>query len=376
LVRETGLALITAGVVVLLFLGYELVGTNFTEEHSQARLAQAFNAAVSRAPTSTTASGRGEPGRKPAPGKTGPGKAGSKSAGARSGSAGRQARPVSPLPVPPPGGALDHLVIPAIGVDRYVVQGVGEAQLQMGPGHYPGTALPGQTGNVAIAGHRTTFGAPFFELNQLGPGDLIYLTDVTGTTWVYDVTHQWVVAPSDVSVLDATRAPVLTLTTCNPRFEATSRLVVRAVLVRGLPPGTRLAGGLPTSLPGPQHGAGSPVPTTAAPPPPSTTSSPGTTTTAPGATTTAPRQLAGGPDSPTVGAASGRAGGTGDRGALWVGSLGWGYLAVQLWVGTRLLATRRYRWAKVAVVASGALVCLVPLWFAFENAVNLLPANF
>ena len=142
------------------------------------------------------------------------------------------------------------MVIPAIGVDRYVVEGVGEPDLQMGPGHYPGTALPGQAGNVGIAGHRTTFGAPFFRLNELARGDFIYLTDTSGTTWVYDVVRDWVVPPSDVAVLDPTHEPELTLTTCNPRFEATSRLVVRAVLVKRLPRGARLAGHLPVAAPG------------------------------------------------------------------------------------------------------------------------------
>ena len=88
-----------------------------------------------------------------------------------------------------------------------------------GPGHYPGTPLPGQPGNVGIAGHRTTFGAPFFRLNEVSRGDLVLLTDTSGTTWVYDVVRQWVVDPSDTAVLDTTRAPMLTLTTCNPRFE-------------------------------------------------------------------------------------------------------------------------------------------------------------
>ena len=136
-------------------------------------------------------------------------------------------------------------MIPAIGVDRYVVQGVAEADLQMGPGHYPGTPLPGQAGNVAIAGHRTTFGAPFFRLNEVHGGDLVYLTDTLGTTWVYRVVSQFVVAPSDVAVLDPTRTPELTLTTCNPRFEATSRLVVRAVLLTHLAHGTRVPKPLP-----------------------------------------------------------------------------------------------------------------------------------
>ena len=122
------------------------------------------------------------------------------------------------LPVPPPGGALDHLVIPAIGLSRYVVQGVNEGDLQMGPGHYPGTPLPGQPGNVGIAGHRTTFGAPFFRLNEVSRGDLVLLTDTSGTTWVYDVVRQWVVDPGDTAVLDTTRAPDVDADDVQPAF--------------------------------------------------------------------------------------------------------------------------------------------------------------
>ena len=161
------------------------------------------------------------------------------------------------LPIPPPGGALDHLVIPAIGLSRYVVQGVDETDLQMGPGHYPGTPLPGQQGNVGIAGHRTTFGAPFFRLNEVAHGDLILLTDTSGTTWVYDVVRQWVVDPSDTAVLDPTHTATLTLTTCNPRFEATSRLVVRAALLKRVPAGSKVPGeGVPLATGQRRHSAG------------------------------------------------------------------------------------------------------------------------
>ena len=71
-------------------------------------------------------------------------------------------------PAPTPNGALAHLVIPRIGVNVYVVQGVSDEDLRRGPGHYPQTALPGQVGNAAIAGHRTTYGAPFYSLNDSG----------------------------------------------------------------------------------------------------------------------------------------------------------------------------------------------------------------
>lgn len=129
-------------------------------------------------------------------------------------------------------GALwGHLVIPRIGVNDYVVEGVGEAQLAEGPGHYPGTAQIGGQGNVGIAGHRTTHGAPFYDLNELQAGDPIYLTNLAGQTFTYKVTTHFIVAPSDGAVLNPTSVPSLTLTTCNPRYSATSRLIVQAALV-------------------------------------------------------------------------------------------------------------------------------------------------
>ncbi len=395
LLREVGLALVTAGLVVLLFVVYELVGTNLTEEHSQGQLARAFNAEVaaarpapvpSTAPPAVHRAPRGKSGPGPGAGEKSPRRpAASSGHGSGPRAARRAVAPAASLPVPPPGGALDHLVIPAIGVDRYVVEGVAEPDLQMGPGHYPGTPLPGQDGNVGIAGHRTTFGAPFFRLNELVPGDFIYLTDTSGTTWVYGVVRQWVVPPSDTAVLDATHLPELTLTTCNPRFEATTRLVVRADLVKGLPEGTPLAGDLPASAP---RRTAAKTGSKRAIPPPVTSSVPGRPATkGTGPVTTgslvasrpsttaqsAPGQAPNGPgaDSPTVGPVAAAASSSG----AWAKALGWGALALLAWVLTRVVAARRYRYAKVGVLVCGFLICLVPLWFSFGNVVDLLPAN-
>jgi sortase A len=113
--------------------------------------------------------------------------------------------------------------------DDAIVQGVGTDQLREGPGHYPGTPLPGQMGNVAIAGHRTTYASPFYNLNELQSGDLITIQTVQGT-FRYVVTENMVVSPSDSAVLDDTPDAELTLTTCNPRYSATERLIVVAVL--------------------------------------------------------------------------------------------------------------------------------------------------
>jgi sortase A len=111
-----------------------------------------------------------------------------------------------------------------------VVEGTDTAELQQGPGHYPGTPLPGEAGNSAIAGHRTTYLHPFYNLDQLVPGDEITVTTLQGV-FDYDVTSSEIVDPSDVAVVDDTTTPQLTLTTCNPRFSARQRLVVHAALV-------------------------------------------------------------------------------------------------------------------------------------------------
>jgi sortase A len=107
---------------------------------------------------------------------------------------------------------------------------VGTEDLKKGPGHYPGTPLPGHAGNAAIAGHRTTYGAPFGGLDELKAGDPILVTTTEGK-FRYEVDHTDIVSPSEVSVLDATPDNRLTLTTCNPKFSAAQRLIVVSKLV-------------------------------------------------------------------------------------------------------------------------------------------------
>ena len=117
----------------------------------------------------------------------------------------------------------------------YVVQGVTLADLRAGPGHYPGTALPGDKGNFAVAGHRTTYGAPFFNLDQLRKGDEVVVTVPGGKKYTYRVRTSEVVLPSDTWVIEPDPLErgrkTLTLTTCNPRFSNAQRLVVFAELV-------------------------------------------------------------------------------------------------------------------------------------------------
>jgi sortase A len=118
----------------------------------------------------------------------------------------------------------------------FVVEGTSVADLKRGPGHYPETAEVGDEGNLAIAGHRSTYGEPFGRLDELTEGDTIHVVDRRGTEWVYAFREQRVVAPTDVWVVEEDDpldlgAPTITLTTCHPRFSAAQRLIAWGELV-------------------------------------------------------------------------------------------------------------------------------------------------
>ena len=136
------------------------------------------------------------------------------------------------------GEGLTRLRIPKIDLDVLVVEGTTPAALRAGAGHYVGTPLPGEPGNVGIAGHRTTFGRPFNQLDLLQPGDLAEL-ETPFAVYTYkavapfnDHPNPWVVMPTDFSVVSQNVAvKTLTLTTCHPKGSARQRLVMRFVLV-------------------------------------------------------------------------------------------------------------------------------------------------
>lgn len=134
------------------------------------------------------------------------------------------------------GDSLTRIRIPAIDVDVVVVEGITLSALRAGAGHYPQTALPCEAGNVAIAGHRTTYGRPFGDLNLLKTGDMIELTTPIGGCLYTIESEPWVVDPTDMSVVDPTPAKSLTLTTCHPKGSAAQRLIVRALWVRDVRP--------------------------------------------------------------------------------------------------------------------------------------------
>jgi len=140
-----------------------------------------------------------------------------------------------PTPVVP-GDAYAIIQIPSIGANFVVVQGTGYDDLKEGPGHYADTADPWDgTGRVGIAGHRTTYLAPFNELDRVTPGDTIELLTEFGT-YSYEVTRNYVI-PEEGSgvVLEQTGKPTLVLTTCNPKYASYERLIVEGRLVDAPP---------------------------------------------------------------------------------------------------------------------------------------------
>lgn len=232
-VGGVGRVLVTAGVLVLLFVAYQLWGTGLAEAQAQDDLRSAFEASLDDPTTgaqtteptttsttttaTTTTTVAGEP-SDPTTTSTSP-----------TVTTPTTAAPPTTRPPAPQGEAIAIIRIPRIDVDKAVVEGVTVGDLKKGPGHYPGSPLPGRPGNAAIAGHRTTYGAPFGSLGSLTEGDEILVTTREGD-FRYLVDRISIVSPSQVEVLDASDEARITLTTCHPKYSARQRLVVSGVL--------------------------------------------------------------------------------------------------------------------------------------------------
>jgi sortase A len=212
-----GRTLVAVGALLLLFVGFQLWGTGILTARAQDDLEDEL--ARLQAEVHATTSTTGDTGTTGTTGTTEPG-------------ATTTTAPGGTVSLPPihSGDPLGRIQIPRIGVDWVYVQGTSRDDLKKGPGHYPATPLPGQIGNAAIAGHRTTYGAPFNRLDELAAGDLIVIDSLLGQ-YVYVVREQLVVQPTDISVADNTPGPELTLTTCNPEYSARERLVIKADMV-------------------------------------------------------------------------------------------------------------------------------------------------
>ena len=195
----TGQLMITIGVVLLLFCIYELKVTNLYTSQQQKKLDRTLEETWAAPPPKQT----------------------------------------TILPAYKDGEGIARIYLPSLGKDQMhvVVEGVSHSALKNGPGHYPGTALPGDLGNSVISGHRTTYGAPFNRLDEVRLGDFIVLETRT-SFFTYRVVSSYVVKPTAIGETDpvpnqpkatATKR-LLTLTTCNPKYSARQRLIVRGEL--------------------------------------------------------------------------------------------------------------------------------------------------
>ncbi len=143
-----------------------------------------------------------------------------------------------PHPTPPPANPyadvpvtqIGTISIPKIGLVHPIFQGVWLTVVDHGPGHWPGSAMPGRRGNAVFAGHRVTHTHPFLNLDQLAPGDQV-IFDMSYGTYTYAVTSITVVYPDQLSIIDPTRTPTITLFACHPKHSAAQRIVVKGKLV-------------------------------------------------------------------------------------------------------------------------------------------------
>lgn len=142
------------------------------------------------------------------------------------------------------GQPFAYITIPAFGPHwRFtLIQGTALAQLDLSPGHVPGTQWPGQVGNFAVAGHRVTAGNPFWSLPSLRAGNLVYI-QTQDNDYTYRVTSEQTVLPSDLEVLDPVPGRpgvrptkrLITLITCDPAWTGTHRIIVTGVLIAAKP---------------------------------------------------------------------------------------------------------------------------------------------
>jgi sortase A len=133
-----------------------------------------------------------------------------------------------------PGDAVGRIVLPEIGVSEVVVHGTGTGDLRKGPGHYPDTPLPGEHGTVAVAGHRTTYGAPFRHLDELESGDRIDMVMPYGR-FTYRVERTRIVPPTALWVTDRVGYDRLVLSACHPLYSAAQRIIAFARLESARP---------------------------------------------------------------------------------------------------------------------------------------------
>lgn len=222
IVRAVGWTLIWLGALTLGFVAHQLWITSFFAERQQDQLAEQRIANFDRTEITELAYVPIVP-------------SGEASGDLLTGAIGGELPTILVEAKPDEGEAFALLRIPKLDELRdgwNVVEGVTIADLRTGAGHMPQTSLPGQPGNAVISGHRTTYGAPFHNLDLLEPGDEIEVETALGLH-VYEVRESFVVSPTDVWVTEQKPGAWLTLTTCHPKFSARERLIISAQLVDG-----------------------------------------------------------------------------------------------------------------------------------------------
>ncbi|MBV8979898.1 MAG: class E sortase [Acidimicrobiia bacterium] len=165
-------------------------------------------------------------------------------------------------------GAIGRVEIPKVGLSQPMFEGVGLDVLANGPGHWTGTAMPGDNGNVVVAGHRVTHTHPFLDIDQLQPGDQVIFTTAAGR-FIYAVSQTFIVTPDATWIANPTTDPTFTLFACHPKHEKTHRIVVTGHLVNAERTGPAPAAPAPAAVPPPA--APVPPPAPAPTPPPATT---------------------------------------------------------------------------------------------------------
>ncbi|MEY2591441.1 MAG: sortase [Acidimicrobiaceae bacterium] len=302
-----GRVMITAGVLILLFVVYQLYGTGIRERQAQDRLERRFNTLIQGNGDGSTVGGTASSTTSTTTGPSGP----------------TTSATLPPVTAPSEGlsvaegDPVGKIDIPKIGLTAYLVEGVAVDDLKEGPGHYPETPFPGQKGNAAVAGHRTTYGAPFASVDELALGDKIVVTTLQGT-FTYGVTGSEIVTPDKVEVLNDFGDNRITLTACHPKYDLSHRIIVTGTL------------------------EGQPAPT------------PTLTPEAVAARQTVNLDLSG-------------------KSAPKLPAILYGLVCAAIWLAAWLLAGRWKKWPSYLV---GLPFFLVALFFFFENFSRLLPSNY
>jgi LPXTG-site transpeptidase (sortase) family protein len=212
-VRTAGELMITFGLILLLFAAYEVWGKAAIVNAHQSDLDQQLSQQWDT------------PDDEPTVSPTGPAPTGS---------------PTKKALGPPSGNAIARLYLPRLGKHWVVVEGVTRADIRYAPGHYPGTAMPGEVGNFSVAGHRTP--AIFWDLDKIGKNDLI-IVETRKNWYVYRFSSREIVSPHAVEVVAPVPdqpgvtpvIPMITLTTCNPKWDNYQRLIVHGILLYSQP---------------------------------------------------------------------------------------------------------------------------------------------